>query len=390
MPVARHFDILGENQFAYTRGRGARDAIAFLIMAWLFNFAGGKKIALYCSDVAGAFDRVDKNRLLCKLRVAGLHPKLVLVIESWIRDRSAEVVVGGAKSNFISMCNMVYQGTVLGPMLWNIFFRDAGEVIRSMRFQDIVYADDLNAFQFYPKPVHANYLMQDMKGVQKNLHLWGEANGVRFDAGKESLHILSQTEPHGGDFKLLGINFDPKLRMTSAVYECVVACNWKLQSILRTKRFYSDADVLVTFKSHILSFIEYRTMAIAHAAPSDLVPLDDILTRLLVRLGISQEAALMHFKLAPLNTRRDISLLGIIHKAALRQGPPQFHHFFIGARAIYGHSRTLYDPCVGRPRLFFKRSIFGLVRYYNMLPEDIIQIKKGNFCIPKPIAKSCV
>ena len=85
-----------------------RDVIAFLIMAWLFNFVGGKKIALYCSDVAGAFDRVDKNRLLCKLHVAGLHPKLVLVIESWLRDRSAEVVVGGAKSSFISMCNMVY------------------------------------------------------------------------------------------------------------------------------------------------------------------------------------------------------------------------------------------------------------------------------------------
>ena len=84
----------------------------------------------------------------------------------------------------------------------------------------------------------------------------------------------------------------------------------------------------------------------------------------------------MHFKLAPSNTRRNIALLGIIHRVALRQGPPQFHQFVIRARAIYGHSRTLYDPCVGRPQSFFKRSICGLVRYYNMLPEEIIQIKE--------------
>ena len=46
--------------------------------------------------------------------------------------------------------------------------------------------------------------------------------------------------------------------MTTAVHDCVVACNWKLQSILRAKRFYSDALVFASFKSHILSFIEYR------------------------------------------------------------------------------------------------------------------------------------
>ena len=115
-------------------------------------------------------------------------------------------------------------------------------------------------------------------------------------------------------------------------------------------------------------------MAIAHAAQSDLLPLDDVLMRLLVRLGISREEALMHLNLAPLNTRRDIALLGIIHRAACRKGPTQFHIFFMRAEAFYGHSRLLYDPCVGRPQMYMKRSIFGLVRFYNALPEDIIQV----------------
>ena len=120
------------------------------MMSWLIAFASNKKVALYCSDVAGAFDRVDKGRLLMKLRGSGLHPKLVDVFETWLKERFAQVVVGGSMSSIITMRNMVYQGTVWGPMLWNMFFRDAGDAIRGAGFLDITYADDLNAFRTYP------------------------------------------------------------------------------------------------------------------------------------------------------------------------------------------------------------------------------------------------
>lgn len=288
---------------------------------------------------------------------------------------TADVVVNGAKSDLLTMQNMVYQGTVLGPILWNLFFKDAGMVVQNSGFKDITYADDLNAFREHPCHVSNYSIWRDMKKVQKQLHMWGEANGVRFDAGKESFHVLSKTGGYGGNFKLLGINFDPKLLMHDAIHDCVVACNWKLQSILRSKKFYCDVDVLITFKAHILNYIEYRTAAISHAAPSCLDALDDILTRLLVRLGISHEEALFAFNLAPLNARRDIAQLGMIYRAVLRMGPAQLHQFFIRVRPFHGHAYTIYDPCVGRPQQFFKRSIFGLIHCYNRLSDDIIDLK---------------
>ena len=48
----------GENQFAYSAGRGARDALALLVCTWLEGFAEKCKFAIYCSDVSGAFDMV--------------------------------------------------------------------------------------------------------------------------------------------------------------------------------------------------------------------------------------------------------------------------------------------------------------------------------------------
>ena len=123
--------------------------IAYLVMSWLLAFASNQKIALYCSDVSGAFDRV-KSRLMEKLRSAGLHPKLVRVLDSWLKDRRANVVIGGSMSQPIFMRDMVYQGTVLGPLLWNIFFKDASDALRIAGFSEMSYANNLSGSLEYP------------------------------------------------------------------------------------------------------------------------------------------------------------------------------------------------------------------------------------------------
>ena len=135
----------GANQFAYTKERGARDVLAFLLLRWISALEKGWKVAIYCSDVAGAFDRVSSSRLVDKLKAKRFHPDIVKVIESWLKPRRAAVIVGGAKSDEFSIKDMIYQGTVLGPPLWNTFFEDASAAIREFSFEEIVYADDLNA-----------------------------------------------------------------------------------------------------------------------------------------------------------------------------------------------------------------------------------------------------
>ena len=60
---------MGPNQFAYTQGRGARDALALLTTAWIAASNGRLKVGVYCSDVSGAFDKVDAAILVTKLQV---------------------------------------------------------------------------------------------------------------------------------------------------------------------------------------------------------------------------------------------------------------------------------------------------------------------------------
>ena len=72
--------------------------------------------------------------------------EILLVIQSWLYARKARVAVGGEFSKDMSIQNMVYQGMVLGPPLWNVYYADAAAAVNLIGFLEIVFADDLNCF----------------------------------------------------------------------------------------------------------------------------------------------------------------------------------------------------------------------------------------------------
>lgn len=360
---------------------GARDAIAFYVSCWLLALCRGSKIGIYCSDVSGAFDRVSADRMVRKLAAYGVNTRLLNVIRSWLRDRKARIVVAGSQSEEFRLSNMLFQGTVWGPPLWNAFFGDASCVLRSLDFTVVIYADDYNAFRFYPRCAHNRLIMSELREFQCELHKWGRGNQVQFDAGKESLLIMAQDDAEGDSIRLLGVDFDGKLRMTGAVRECVDEASWRLRTLLRTQRYHTDAELLLLFKSHILSYLEYRTPAIYHACTTILDPLNRVLRNFLRQINVSEIDALLRFNLPPLSTRRDIAMLGVIHRAALRMEPKHFWQWIRfdtsnlrrSVRMQRNTLRLLLEVSDAKRSRMGRHSMFGLIWVYNLLPNSVVE-----------------
>ena len=190
------------------------------------------------------------ERLVAKLKKKGIHPQIVEVLASWLQQRFAQVVVGGALSVMMVLTNMVFQGTVTGPISWNMFFEDARHAINDSFSEEVVYADDLNAYRVFPSDTDNAFIKACIGNCQQELHKWGLANQVAFDAGKESQHVISVSDPSGENFKMLGVSFDPELSMADAIAELVSAASWKLRTLIRTRRFYTHADLVVLYKAH--------------------------------------------------------------------------------------------------------------------------------------------
>ena len=123
----------GAAQFAYRKKYGARDALLYYALSWVVDL--GCKVGVYLFDVSGAFDKVDAELLMSKLTSFVLHKRLLAVIRSWLRDRDGYVIVSGESARRINLRDIVFQGTVRGPQLWNAFLGTASlqsGVARSM------------------------------------------------------------------------------------------------------------------------------------------------------------------------------------------------------------------------------------------------------------------
>ena len=103
--------------------------------------------------------------------------------------------------------------------------------------------------------------------------------------------------------------------------------------------------------------------------------------------GMTKLEALNDQKLAPLAVRRDIAMLGIIHRTVLGRGPVQFRTFFkadLRARMEGSGKHSLqllplpnhYSDFVlpgSSPAKYMEHSAHGLIQVYNSLPAEIVE-----------------
>ena len=128
----------GTNQWAYRRKCGSKDLLCFLQCSWILAICREKQIGVYFSDIEGAFDRVFAQCFLAKVRQLGICDKIVDLFGQYLSPRIANVVVAGECSDLFEISDMVFQGTVLGPLLWNVFFADVAVPATSNNEQEVV------------------------------------------------------------------------------------------------------------------------------------------------------------------------------------------------------------------------------------------------------------
>ena len=156
----------------------------------------------------------------------------------------------------------------------------------------------------------------------------------------------------------------------------------KLRALLKVRRFYTTSELMQLYKTHVLSVLEFPTPAVYHATDTALENLDKVQRHFLRELALTAEEALKDYHLAPLCTRRDTALLGLVHRTVLDEGPPHLKKWFfprVRARHQYAtrlqahlHDKQLHDWLDGEHTELLRRSPLGFARVYNQLPQRVV------------------
>ena len=101
----------------------------------------------------------------------------------------------------MDLSNTVFQGTVLGPTLWNTFFADVCTPASSTGGRESIFADDSNVFQVFARTCPIEDIYTSLQTCRARVHDWGRNNRVIFDVTKEHLQIIHPILGRGEDFK---------------------------------------------------------------------------------------------------------------------------------------------------------------------------------------------
>ena len=156
-------NLLSPLQAGFRPGRSTTDQIVLLTQSISDGFHGSKPCArtvLATVDFSRAFDSVWHSALYHKLLASGLPSCFVRWTQSFLSDRRARVSYRGATSGSFRIRRGVPQGSVLGPVLFNLFINDLSSIFPSnVRFS--LYADDLAIWASSPDIHQATATVQD-------------------------------------------------------------------------------------------------------------------------------------------------------------------------------------------------------------------------------------
>ena len=217
-------------------------------------------------DLSKAFDTIDHKLLLAKLNAYGLGKDALLLIESYLSDRWQKVKVNSTFSSWTELTKGVPQGSVLGPLLFNIYLNDL-----FFELDDSVcnFADDTTSF-VCDKSLEA--VLHKLENNTDNAIQWFQNNQMKMNPDKCNLLIAGHKWEHAwatvGDtkiwendrVKLLGVTIDNKLRFDTHLSEVCRKAENKLSALTRIFRFLSFDKRRLLVKAFFESQFKYCSL----------------------------------------------------------------------------------------------------------------------------------
>ena len=219
-----------------------------MIEKWKVCIDNGGLCGALLTDLSKAFDCLSHDLLLAKLHAYGIDINSLKILCSYLKNRKQRVRIGNIYSLWHDILTGVPQGSILGPLLFNIYLCD---LFLFLKGSDIAnYADDNTPFSCQNDPKN---VITELEHASSTLLTWCLNNGMK--ANPDKYHFLhtanddvltvkvGQLEIKNSEKeKLLGVTIDNKLTFEPHIKNLCNKVSQKLNTLARGVSHYINFE----------------------------------------------------------------------------------------------------------------------------------------------------
>ena len=241
----------------YRKGYNAQYALTAMIEKWKQSLDNAGHAGAILMDLSKAFDTINHELLVAKLAAYGFDKSALTIILNYLSDRWQRTKINTSFSTWSELLRGVPQGSVLGPLLFNIYINDL--FYQFTNTYTCNFADDTTLSAF---GLNLEELLHNLENDTLSAIIWFENNYMKLNEDKCHFLISGNINEHlwvkvgdaliweSSEEKLLGITIDKKLNFNSHLKNLCKKVSAKVTALGRIVKllpFYRKRTLLKTF-----------------------------------------------------------------------------------------------------------------------------------------------
>ena len=250
----------------FRKRHGCHDILIRLTEDWRQALDNGNTIGVVAIDLSKAFDCMPHGLLIAKMHAYGFNLGVCKLLKSYLVNRKQRVKIGETKSEWTTNNKGVPQGSILGPLLFNVFINDF--LFHDLNSKVYNYADDNTL----------SYVHKDIIQIQEKLQIdcitamkWFESNNMKANADKFQLMFMNRQMSYADktlqinsciikaspNITILGVEIDYKLNFESHINEICNKTSKQINALKRMKHVIDGPCKKIIYNSYISSNFTY-------------------------------------------------------------------------------------------------------------------------------------